>query len=71
MAGSLPMATTAESSVKVAVVDSGEDGRSAVYRRYNNAPRTLPWGMTTLRIVLYIHFQPLRGNVCYANRILG
>jgi hypothetical protein len=38
------MATTAVSSAKVAVVDPGEVGRSAVYSRYNNCPRTLPWG---------------------------
>jgi hypothetical protein len=38
MAGSLSMATTAVSSGKVAVVDSGEVGRSAVYSRYNNGP---------------------------------
>jgi hypothetical protein len=38
------MATTAVSSAKVAVVDSGEDGRSAVYSKYNNGPSTLPWG---------------------------
>jgi hypothetical protein len=31
----------------VAVVDPGEIGRSAVYSRYNNGPRTLPWGMPT------------------------
>jgi hypothetical protein len=37
------VATTAASSAKVAVVDSGEVGRSAVYDRYNNGPRTLPW----------------------------
>jgi hypothetical protein len=43
MAGSLSMATTAVSAAKVAVVDSGEVGRSAVYSRYNNSPRTLPW----------------------------
>jgi hypothetical protein len=30
------------------VVDSGEGGRSAVYSRYNNSPRTLSWGMPTL-----------------------
>jgi hypothetical protein len=30
---------------KFAVVDSGEVGRSAVYSRYNNGPKTLPWGM--------------------------
>jgi hypothetical protein len=33
------MVTTAVLSAKVAVVDSG---RSAVYSRYNNSPRTLP-----------------------------
>jgi hypothetical protein len=48
MAGSLSMATTAVSSTKVAVVDSGEVGRSAVYRRYNNGPRTLPWSKPPL-----------------------
>jgi hypothetical protein len=48
MAGSLSVVTTAVSSAKVAVVDSGEVGRSAVYSRYNNGPRTLPWGTLTL-----------------------
>jgi hypothetical protein len=48
MAGSLYVATTALSSAKVAMVDCGEVGRSAVYRRYNNGPRTLPWGMPAL-----------------------
>jgi hypothetical protein len=48
MAGSLSVATTAVSSSKVAVVDSGEVGRSAVYSRYNNGSRTLPWGTPTL-----------------------
>jgi hypothetical protein len=43
MAGSLSVASTAVSSAKVAVVDSGEVGWSAVYIRYNNDPRTLPW----------------------------
>jgi hypothetical protein len=42
------MVTTAVLSAKVAVVDSGEVGRSAVYRRYNNSPRTLPWGTPAL-----------------------
>jgi hypothetical protein len=28
---------------KVAVVDSCEVGKSAVYSRYSNGPRTLPW----------------------------
>jgi hypothetical protein len=36
------MASTAVSSAKVAVVGSGAIGRSAVYSRYNNGPRTLP-----------------------------
>jgi hypothetical protein len=35
------MVTTAVSSAKVSVVDSGEGGRSAVYSRYNNGPRIL------------------------------
>jgi hypothetical protein len=48
MAGSLSVATTAVSSAKVAVADSGEVGRSAVYSRYNNGPRTLPWGTPAL-----------------------
>jgi hypothetical protein len=43
MVGSLSIASTAVSSAKVAVVDSSEVGRSAVYRRYNNGTRT---GMT-------------------------
>jgi hypothetical protein len=48
IAGSLSMATTAVSSAKVAVVDSDEVGRSAVCSRYNNVPRTLPWGKPAL-----------------------
>jgi hypothetical protein len=42
------MVTTAVSSSKVAVVDSGEVGRSAVYSRYNNGARTLLWGTPAL-----------------------
>jgi hypothetical protein len=42
MAGSLAMTSTAILLAKVAVIDSGEVGRSAVYSRYNNCPRTLP-----------------------------
>jgi hypothetical protein len=30
-------------SEKIVVVGSGEVGMSAVYSRYNNRPRTLPW----------------------------
>jgi hypothetical protein len=40
MAGTLSVANTAVSSLKVNVVDFGEVGRSAVYIRYNNDPRT-------------------------------
>jgi hypothetical protein len=35
------VATTAVSSARVAVVDPGEIGRSAVYSRYIKGPRTL------------------------------
>jgi hypothetical protein len=48
MAGSLSMATTAVSSAKVAMVDYGEVGRSAVYSRYNIGHRTLPCGTPAL-----------------------
>jgi hypothetical protein len=41
--GSLSVASIAVSSAKFAVIDSGEVGRSAVYSRYNNGRRTLPW----------------------------
>jgi hypothetical protein len=34
--------------VRGAVVDSGEVGRSAGFSRYNNGPRTLPWGTPAL-----------------------
>jgi hypothetical protein len=44
MAGSLSDAGIAVSSAKVAVVVAGEVGRSAVYMRYRNGPRTLPCG---------------------------
>jgi hypothetical protein len=44
MAGSLSEVRMAVSSPKVAVVVDEEDGRSAVYMRYRNGPRTLPWG---------------------------
>jgi hypothetical protein len=40
--GSLSVASTAVSSANVAVIDSVEVGRSAVYNRYNNGLRTLP-----------------------------
>jgi hypothetical protein len=36
------VASTALTSEKFAVVDSGEVGRSAVYSRYNNDRRALP-----------------------------
>jgi hypothetical protein len=49
------MATTAVSSAKVDVVDSGEVRRSAVYSRYNNGPRTLPWGTSALTDVSSVY----------------
>jgi hypothetical protein len=39
------VARTAVSSANVAMVVVGEVGRSAVYMRYSNGPRTLAWGM--------------------------
>jgi hypothetical protein len=48
MAGSLSVVTIAVLSAKVGVVDCGEVGRSAVYSRYNNGPRTLPYGTPAL-----------------------
>jgi hypothetical protein len=45
MAGSFSVDITVLSLTKVAVVDSGEVGRSAVYAKYRSGPRTLPWGM--------------------------
>jgi hypothetical protein len=58
---------------KVAVVYSGEVGRSAVYSRYNNGPRALPWGVTALteESSVYSVSAFRRKCVCYANRILG
>jgi hypothetical protein len=43
-AGLLSVATTAVSSEGVAVVYSGEVGRSAACRNYNNGLMTLPFG---------------------------
>jgi hypothetical protein len=48
MATTLSMASTALLLAKVAVVYSGQVGRSAVYSRYNNGPRILPWGASAL-----------------------
>jgi hypothetical protein len=44
MTESLYVARIAVSSAKVAVVVAGEVGRSAVYMRFRNGPRTLPYG---------------------------
>jgi hypothetical protein len=48
MTGSLSVVITAVSSAKVAMIDSGEIGRSAVYDSYNNGLRALPLGTPTL-----------------------
>jgi hypothetical protein len=56
MAGSLPMTSTAVSSAKIAVIDSGEVDRSAVYYiRHNNGPRTLAWGTPALTRESSVH----------------
>jgi hypothetical protein len=69
MDGPLSMVTTAVSWAKVAVVDYSEAGRYAVYSRSlgDCLGLHLHWLMT----VLCTRFQPLRGSVCYVNRILG
>jgi hypothetical protein len=38
------VAMTTVSSANVAVMESGEVGRSAVYSRYSKGPRPLHWG---------------------------
>jgi hypothetical protein len=48
VAGSLSVASTAVSSAKVAVMEPGEVGRSAVYSKYGKGPRTLPRGTPAL-----------------------
>jgi hypothetical protein len=45
---SLSVASNAVSSAQAAVVDSGMAGRSAVYNKYVNDPKTLPWGTPAL-----------------------
>jgi hypothetical protein len=59
MAGSLSDARIAVSSAKVAVVVAGEVGRSAVYMRYRNGPRTLPWGTLAWMDEKYIRYYVL------------
>jgi hypothetical protein len=44
MPESLPVASTAVSSAKVAVVECAKVGRFAFYSNYSNGPRLLPWG---------------------------
>jgi hypothetical protein len=45
MVGSLSVVIIAVSPAKVAVVEPGEVGRSAVYSRYKSSPNTLPCGI--------------------------
>jgi hypothetical protein len=71
MAGTLPMTSTAVLSAKVAVMYSGEVGRSAVYSRYNMALGHFLWmRQRWLGRVLRTQFQLLQGSVSYANRVL-
>jgi hypothetical protein len=67
MAGSLSVARMAISSAKVAMVVVVEVGRLAVYMRYRNVPRTLPWGMPALIGDRMRQF--LQKIACCANRI--
>jgi hypothetical protein len=63
---------TEASSAKVAVVVSGEVGRSAVYRRYRRGTRTLPWGTPAFTgRVRYIVVQSWHGSVWPVGRIWG
>jgi hypothetical protein len=48
VAGSLSVATTAVSLAKVAAMEPGQIGRSAVYSRYSKGRTTLPWGTPAL-----------------------
>jgi hypothetical protein len=48
------VAMTAVSSAKVAVMESGEVGRSAVYRRYSKGAEDVAFGCPCVE----------RGNVC-------
>jgi hypothetical protein len=45
------VARTDVSSANVAMVVVGKFGRSAVYMRYSNGPRTLPWGTPEAELV--------------------
>jgi hypothetical protein len=71
MAESLSMAATAVLLAKVAVVDSGEVGRSAVYSRYNNGPRRLPWGTPALTVDRSVYSVSTFTWKCHASRIFG
>jgi hypothetical protein len=55
MAGSMSVVTIAVLSAKVALVDSSEIGRSAVYSRYNNGPRALSLGMPALTVDSFVY----------------
>jgi hypothetical protein len=48
MAGSLSVASTAVSSTKFAVINSGDFDRSTVHSSYNNGSEVLPWGTCAL-----------------------
>jgi hypothetical protein len=72
MAGSLSVVTTAVPLAKIVVIDCAAVGRSAVYSRYNNCPRTLPWGTPALTDDSSVYsVSTFTRSVCYINRILG
>jgi hypothetical protein len=72
MVGLPSVASTVVLSAKVAVVESNVDGRSTVYSRYNNGPRTLVWGIPALigfssvySVSTFINDNFLYGNIKY------
>jgi uncharacterized protein YdbL (DUF1318 family) len=70
MAGYLSAVNTAVSSANIAVVDSVEVGRSAVYIRYNSGPRHCPEYIGLECGEYCVHcIQHSRESVCQADNI--
>jgi hypothetical protein len=67
------MATTAVSLTEIAaLVDFGKVGRSAVYSKYNNGPRTLAWGTSAFTDDSSMYSVSTFTRKClYVIRILG
>jgi hypothetical protein len=71
MSGSLSVANTAALSANVAVVDAVELGRSSVYSRYNDCPRTLPWFTPAMTVRLEIHLRSELGGLLFIVNMEG